>query len=78
MADRSWAISQNLLIGGRNVEGEDLTNLTSYALLDAYYDMNLPQALFCRSSCTRIRPKKLYESLGKVLLYPGMPDSVPL
>ena len=42
VADRSWAISQNLIVGGKSNDGKDLTNLSSYALLDAYYDMNLP------------------------------------
>ena len=45
VADRSWAISQDLIVGGRDVEGNDLTNDTSYALLDAYYDMNMPQPI---------------------------------
>ena len=29
VADRSWAISQNLIIGGRDAQGNDLTNPTS-------------------------------------------------
>ena len=45
VADRSWAISQNILISGRDTLGNDLTNETSYALLDAYYDMNMPQPI---------------------------------
>ena len=35
VADRSWAISQNIIVSGRSVCGEDLTNPTTYALLDA-------------------------------------------
>lgn len=70
VADRSWAISQNLLIGGRNVEGEDLTNLTSYALLDAYYDMNLPQPILS-VKLHKNTPKELYESLGRFFFTPG-------
>ena len=27
VADRSWAISQNLIVGGKSNDGEDLTNL---------------------------------------------------
>ncbi|MEE1010898.1 MAG: pyruvate formate lyase family protein, partial [Acutalibacteraceae bacterium] len=42
VGDRSWAISQNLIVSGRDKAGNDLTNDTTYALLDAYYDMNLP------------------------------------
>ena len=41
VGDRSWAISQNLIVSGRDENGNDLTNLTSYAILDAYFDMNL-------------------------------------
>ena len=37
VGDRSWAISQNVLISGRDLDGNDLTNETSYALLDAYF-----------------------------------------
>jgi formate C-acetyltransferase len=35
VGDRSWAISQNLIVSGRDVEGNDLTNPSTYALLDA-------------------------------------------
>ena len=45
VGDRSWAISQNVLLGGRDADGNDLTNETTYAILDAYYDMNLPQPI---------------------------------
>ena len=59
VADRSWAISQNLIIGGKSNEGEDLTNPTSYALLDAYYDMNLPQPILS-VKLHKNTPKELY------------------
>lgn len=70
VADRSWAISQNLIIGGRDTEGNDLTNLTSYALLDAYYDMNLPQPILS-VKLHKNTPDELYESLGRFLFTPG-------
>ncbi|KMZ53919.1 pyruvate formate lyase family protein [Dorea sp. D27] len=70
VADRSWAISQNLIIGGRSLAGEDLTNLTSYALLDAYYDMNLPQPILS-VKLHKNTPDELYESLGRFLFTPG-------
>lgn len=38
VGDRSWAISQNVLISGRDMIGNDLTNTMSYAILDAYYE----------------------------------------
>lgn len=70
VADKSWAISQNLIIGGRSLSGEDMTNLTSYALLDAYYDMNLPQPILS-VKLHKNTPGELYESLGRFLFTPG-------
>ncbi len=70
VADRSWAISQDLIIGGRTVDGKDLTNPTSYALLDAYYDMNLPQPILS-VRVHKNTPKELYESLGRFFFTPG-------
>ena len=45
VGDRSWAISQNIIVGGKSNEGDDLTNECTFALLDAYYQMNLPQPI---------------------------------
>ena len=70
VADRSWAISQNIIIGGKSGSGEDLTNPTSYALLDAYYDMNLPQPILS-VKLHRNTPRKLYESMGRFFFTPG-------
>lgn len=70
VADRSWAISQNLIIGGKSGTGEDMTNATSYALLDAYYDMNLPQPILS-VKLHKDTPQELYESLGRFLFTPG-------
>jgi len=71
VGDRSWAISQNLIIGGKNTQGEDLTSLTSYALLDAYYDMNLPQPILS-VKLHQNTPDALYQSLGRFFFTPGM------
>ena len=71
VADRSWAISQSLLIGGRDAEGNDLTCPSSYALADAYYDMNLPQPILS-VKLHKGTPKELYRELGKFLFTPGM------
>ncbi len=70
VADRSWAISQNLIVGGKSDTGEDMTNPTSYALLDAYYDMNLPQPILS-VKLHKNTPQELYESLGRFLFTPG-------
>ncbi len=70
VADRSWAISQNLIVSGRDVDGNDLTNDCSYALLDAYYDMNLPQPILS-VKLHKNTPDKLYEEMGRFFFTPG-------
>lgn len=71
VADRSWAISQNLIIGGRDVDGKDLTNPTSYALLDAYFDMNLPQPILS-VKLHKNTPDELYREMGRFFFTPGV------
>lgn len=71
VADRSWAISQNIILGGRDVEGNDLTNTTTYAFMDAYYDMNLPQPILS-VKLHKNTPDKFYEEMGRFLFSPGM------
>lgn len=71
VADRSWAISQNVIISGRDKDGNDLTNDTSYAMLDAYFDMNLPQPILS-VKLHRNTPQKLYEELGRFFFTPGV------
>ncbi len=71
VADRSWAISQNLIIGGRDEAGNDLTNETSYAMFDAYYDMNLPQPILS-VKLHKNTPDRLYEEMGRFFFTPGM------
>jgi len=70
VGDRSWAISQNVLIGGRDNEGNDLTNTMSYAIMDAYYDMNLPQPILS-VKLHKNTPVKLYEEMGRFFFTPG-------
>ncbi|MBO5859024.1 MAG: hypothetical protein J6R20_04540 [Clostridia bacterium] len=70
VADRSWAISQNIIISGRDVDGNDLTNETSYALMDAYYDMNLPQPILS-VKLHKNTPEKLYAEMGRFLFTAG-------
>ncbi len=71
VGDRSWAISQNVMIGGRSLDGSDLTNPTSYALLDAYFDMNLPQPILS-AKLHKNTPSTLYEELGRFYFSPGV------
>ena len=70
IGERSWAISQNILISGKDTQGNDLTNAMSYAILDAYYDMNLPQPILS-VKLHKNTPKKLYEELGRFFFTPG-------
>ena len=71
VADRSWAISQNIILSGRDIDGNDLTNETTYAFLDAYYDMNLPQPILSLK-LHKNTPAKLYEEIGRFLFSPGI------
>ena len=71
VGDRSWAISQNVLIGGRDTDGNDLTNTMSYAIMDAYYDMNLPQPILS-VKLHKNTPDKLYEEMGRFFFSAGV------
>ena len=71
VGERSWAISQNVLISGKSEKDEDLTNEMSYAILDAYYEMNLPQPILS-VKLHKNTPKKLYEELGRFFFTPGV------
>lgn len=71
VGDRSWAISQNVMIGGKSNDGTDLTNLSSYALLDAYYEMNLPQPILS-VKLHKNTPNELYQELGRFFFTPGV------
>lgn len=70
VADRSWAISQNIIVSGRDENGNDLTNDTTYALMDAYYDMNLPQPILS-VKLHKNTPEKLYAEMGRFLFTAG-------
>jgi len=70
VGERSWAISQNVLVGGRDTEGNDLTNPMTYAILDAYYEMNLPQPILS-VKLHKNTPEELYRELGRFFFTPG-------
>ncbi|MBE6644973.1 MAG: hypothetical protein E7612_06315 [Ruminococcaceae bacterium] len=71
VGDRSWAISQNVIIGGRDTDGRDLTSVMSYAILDAYYDMNLPQPILS-VKLHKNTPDELYRELGRFFFSAGV------
>ena len=71
IGDRSWAISQNIMVGGKSNKGYDLTNECTYALLDAYYAMNLPQPILS-VKLHKKTPEALCKELGKFFFTPGV------
>ena len=71
VGDRSWAISQNVIISGRDKKGNDLTNTMSYAIMDAYYDMNLPQPILS-VKLHKNTPEELYREMGRFFFTPGV------
>lgn len=70
VGERSWAISQNILVSGKDANNCDLTNEMTYAILDAYYDMNLPQPILS-VKVHRNTPEELYKQLGRFFFTPG-------
>ena len=70
VGERSWAISQNVIVSGKDAKGNDLTNEMTYAILDAYYDMNLPQPILS-VKVHKNTPEKLYRELGRFFFTPG-------
>ena len=71
VGDRSWAISQNVIVGGKDAQGNDLTGTMTYAILDAYYDMNLPQPILS-VKLHKNTPEALYRELGRFFFTPGV------
>ena len=71
VGDRSWAISQNVLVGGRDVYGQDMTNTMSYAIMDAYFDMNLPQPILS-VKLHKNTPIEFYREMGRFFFTPGV------
>lgn len=67
---RCWAISQNVLVGGKDEEGRDLTNDMSYIILEAFYQSNCPQpALSVKLHSGS--PETFYNSMGRFFFTPG-------
>ena len=71
VGDRSWAISQNVLLSGRDIDGNDLTSEMTYAIMDAYFDMNLPQPILS-VKLHKNTPMELYREMGKFFFSAGV------
>ncbi|MCY2929174.1 MAG: hypothetical protein NTV86_06700 [Planctomycetota bacterium] len=70
VGSRCWAISQNLIVGGRDEAGADLATEMTYVVLDAFFDTNDPQpALSVKLHAGT--PERFYRSLGRFFFTPG-------
>jgi len=66
VGDRDWAISQNIMVGGSDVEGNDLSNNMTYIILEAYHQSNRPQPNFS----VKIHPHtpfEFYQAISKFM-----------
>jgi formate C-acetyltransferase len=70
VGERSWAISQNFMVGGRDAEGRDLTSAMSYAVLDAFRASNYPQPILSVKLHAGT-PPALHDALGAFWFAPG-------
>lgn len=70
VGSRCWAISQNVIISGRNEKGRDLTNEMTNVVLDAFFASNDPQPALS-VKVHKKTPENLYSSLGKFFFTPG-------
>jgi len=66
VGDRDWAISQNILVGGSDVKGNDLSNDMTYIILEAFRQSNRPQP----NLSVRVHPNtpfKFYQAISKFM-----------
>jgi len=66
VGDRDWAISQNIMVGGSDVKGDDLSNDMTYIILEAYYQSNRPQPNFSVKTHPHT-PFKFYRGISKFM-----------
>lgn len=70
VANRCWAISQNVMVGGRDTDGSDLTSEMTGIVLDAFFASNDPQpALSVKAHAGT--PEALYAAMGRFFFTPG-------
>lgn len=70
VGDRCWAISQNVMVGGRDAAGHDLGCPMTAVVLDAFFASNNPQPALS-VKLHRNTPQALYEALGRFFFTPG-------
>jgi formate C-acetyltransferase len=66
VGDRDWAISQNIMVGGSDVKGNDLSSDMTYIILEAYYQSNRPQPNFSVKTHPHT-PYKFYQAISKYM-----------
>jgi len=67
---RCWAISQNVIVGGRDEKGRDLDCDMTYIVLDAFFETNDPQPALSVKVHSGTR-EAFYRSLGRFFFSPG-------
>ncbi|MFH1022805.1 MAG: pyruvate formate lyase family protein [Planctomycetota bacterium] len=70
VGDRSWAISQNVMIGGKGADGQDLTSGMTFVAADAFFTSNFPQPNLSVKLHAGI-PDALYKTMGRFFFTPG-------
>jgi len=66
VGDRDWAISQNIMVGGSDVEGNDLSSDMTYIILEAYHQSNRPQPNLSVKMHAHT-PFKFYQAISKFM-----------
>ena len=70
VGDRNWAISQNIIVGGRDEKGNDLTSDMTEIVLDAFFKSNNPQPNLSVKLHNNT-PKSLYKSINRFFFTVG-------
>lgn len=70
VGERCWAISQNIMVGGRDEKGNDLTSAMSCHVLEAFRISNNPQPALS-VKLHRGTPEQLYQAMGNFFFTPG-------
>jgi len=70
VGSRCWAISQNVIVAGRDAKGQDLTSEMTYVVLDAFFASNDPQPALSVKVHSNT-PEQLYRALGRFFFTPG-------
>lgn len=70
VGNRCWAISQNIMVGGRDEAGNDLTSRMTYLVLEAFFQSNNPQPALS-VKLHKNTPDALYDTLGRFFFTPG-------